>query len=292
MSIHELKNNQLKVAVSTHGAELISAQLNDTEYMWDADEHYWARVSPVLFPFVGGLQGKEYRIDGTSYAMEQHGFARDMNFSFSRTSETEMWFSLISDENTLSRYPYAFELLIGYETDGNELKITWKVKNTDKKTMYFSIGAHPAFLCPPNDKMDQSDCYLQFDNDTIHYQKINSEGLFLDAKYNLPLDEQHAYRIKTTTFDDDALIVQDGQAHTVSLLTSDKQPYVTVNFEAPLFGLWSPAKKEAPFICIEPWYGRCDAVGYDGELKDREYEQTLDAGKTFTASYTITYLPV
>ena len=67
-----------------------------------------------------------------------------------------------------------------------------------------------------------------------------------------------------------------------------KKPYVTLNFDAPLFGLWSPAGKGAPFICIEPWYGRCDKTTFDGSLEQREYSNTLQAGEVFRREYTIT----
>jgi galactose mutarotase-like enzyme len=60
-----------------------------------------------------------------------------------------------------------------------------------------------------------------------------------------------------------------------------------VEFDAPLVGIWSPPGKSAPFVCLEPWYGRCDCEEFDGELKDREYGNTIAAGETFEAEYKI-----
>ena len=94
-------------------------------------------------------------------------------------------------------------------------------------------------------------------------------------------------RIGAHLFDEDALIIEGGQAHTVSLAGADRKPYLTVRFDAPLFGLWSPAKKHAPFVCIEPWYGRCDKENFEGMLADREYGNELRPGKVFQADYTI-----
>jgi hypothetical protein len=53
--------------------------------------------------------------------------------------------------------------------------------------------------------------------------------------------------------------------------------------------LWSPTKThpDCPFVCIEPWYGRCDSVGYSGELKDREWIQKLEPKETFDVEYKI-----
>ena len=63
--------------------------------------------------------------------------------------------------------------------------------------------------------------------------------------------------------------------------------YLTVSSTAPLFGIWSPAKKNAPFVCIEPWYGRCDKEGFNGDLTQREYGNCLEANEQFEQQYTI-----
>ena len=73
----------------------------------------------------------------------------------------------------------------------------------------------------------------------------------------------------------------------LKILDTEKPEYLTVAFDAPLFGLWSPAKKNAPFICIEPWYGRCDSEEFAGTLEDREYGQELNVGEAFEVSYEI-----
>ena len=67
---------------------------------------------------------------------------------------------------------------------------------------------------------------------------------------------------------------------------------MTVKFDAPLFAIWSPEGKNAPFVCIEPWYGRCDAVDFAGELKDRDYENKLAAKESFTAAYQMIFQTV
>ena len=65
---------------------------------------------------------------------------------------------------------------------------------------------------------------------------------------------------------------------------------VSVTFDAPLFGIWSPAGKNAPFVCIEPWYGRADKTDFSGTIADRDYDNALPAGESFEAEYTIEYL--
>jgi galactose mutarotase-like enzyme len=60
-----------------------------------------------------------------------------------------------------------------------------------------------------------------------------------------------------------------------------------MTFNAPVVGLWSPPKVDAPFVCIEPWYGRCDRVGFTGEFKDRDHVSDLNPDETFSTFYTI-----
>ena len=60
------------------------------------------------------------------------------------------------------------------------------------------------------------------------------------------------------SFDKDALILENSQVKEVTLYNKEKKPYLSLYFDTPVVGLWSPPAKNAPFVCIEPWYGRCD----------------------------------
>lgn len=293
MAVHILKNDSLTLQIEESGAELtaITDMKTKKEYLWNADPKYWKRHSPVLFPIVGSLKNQSYTYNGQVFPMSQHGFARDLNFEISEKKEDTIWFTLTSSDETKKIYPFDFSLKIGYKLSGRSIQVLWKVKNTANSTMYFSIGAHPAFLCPLDEKEQQEDYFIGFDKkEPIHYLLINSEGLAekkpLKEQNTLPL-EDGLLPITSHLFDKDALIIEDNQYHAVSLVTPGKKPYVTVTFDAPLFGLWSPAGKRAPFICIEPWYGRCDSSDFHGELSEREWGNVLEAGKEFNASYTI-----
>ncbi len=284
-----LENDKLRVAVNYFGAELASMVKKATgeEYIWNADEKFWKRSAPVLFPFVGSLKNKEYRYDGKCYSMGQHGFARDMEFALVSQTMDEAWFSLTADEETYQKYPFTFTLEIGYKLTDSDLQVTWRVVNEDDKTMYFSIGGHPAFMCPVAGKGEQTDYYIAFDTSKdLTYSKLSENGLVY-KKDNVLATNGGMMKIDAHLFDEDALVVEGGQAHRVSLCDGDQKPYLTVKFDAPLFGLWSPAKKNAPFVCIEPWYGRCDAEDFTGTLQEREYGQHLEPQETFEVSYTI-----
>ena len=54
--MEQLKNEKLTVVISSHGAELQSIKNEEgREYLWQGDEKYWPRRSPLLFPIVCGL---------------------------------------------------------------------------------------------------------------------------------------------------------------------------------------------------------------------------------------------
>lgn len=288
MARYGLENDKIRIEIDSHGAELKSLVKKETgtEYMWCADPKYWGRTSPVLFPFVGNVSGKQYRTKGKTYDMGQHGFARDMEFVLDTQSGNEIWFVLRSNEETLAKYPYEFVLKLGYRLSDTKVEVLWHVGNPSQEELPFAIGGHPAFNCPINEAEKQSDCYLKFDVDgTIVSQTIDGY-LVGEATKSYGLEDRRL-RIDEHMFDNDALILADQGIHQAALCNASGEAYLTIEMDAPLFGVWRPADPSAPFVCIEPWYGRSDRIGYEGELRDREYENVIAAGATWEAGYAI-----
>ena len=52
------------------------------------------------------------------------------------------------------------------------------------------------------------------------------------------------------------------------------------------FAVWTAAT-DAPFICLEPWYGHSDFSEVKEDFYHREGTQILSAGQTFTTAYAI-----
>lgn len=288
MARYGLENEEIRIEIDSHGAELKSLVKKETgaEYMWCADAKYWGRTSPVLFPFVGNVSGKQYRTKGKTYDMGQHGFARDMEFTLDSRTDNEIWFVLHSNEETLAKYPYAFTLKLGYRLTGAKVDVLWMVSNPSDEPMPFAIGGHPAFYCPMNAQEKQRDCYLKFDvAGPIESEMV--DGYLVGEQTRRYELADGMLRMEEHMFDNDALIFAEQGIHKVSLCNSAQQPYLTIEMEAPLFGIWRPEDVSAPFVCIEPWYGRSDRVGYAGELCDREYENVLAAGETWERGYSI-----
>lgn len=288
MALFQISNGKITIQVDSLGAELKSLKSvpDNREYMWHGDPAYWGRTSPVLFPIVGGLKDGTFRVDDCPYSMGQHGFARDMEFQLKSQVASEIWFSLSSDGETLKKYPYPFLLEIGYELVERTVVVKWRVSNPGREPVWFSIGGHPAFLCPIDPCTDQTQYRLVFDAKESVESSCIEGGLLGKTKKTYALRDG-VLPITADLFDGDALVIEGDQAHSVSLARPDGKPYLTVAFDAPLFGIWSPPKKKAPFICIEPWYGRCDSVDFTGDFKEREWTQELSGG-IFEASYRIT----
>lgn len=285
-----LQNQDLTIQVSSHGAELCSIRCGEKEYLWQANPKYWARHSPVLFPIVGKVWENTYRVDGVAYSLSQHGFARDMDFELILDTEEEVRYRLQSNEETLQKYPFPFVLEIGYRLEGKRVEVLWEVKNTGDKEMHFQIGAHPAFVYQDFDASSEQRGFFAFDRkDKLHYIGPKEKGCVSADLHELELDDEGLMPINTHTFDCDTYVFENGQLSRVTLLDKEKSPCVSMMFSTPLVALWSPtiAHPDCPFVCIEPWYGRADSVGYTGELKDRDWMQHLAAGEVFKGSYVI-----
>ena len=219
--------------------------------------------------------------------MSQHGFARDREFTRISGTDTEIWLALDSDEETRKSYPFDFRLELGYRLKDRTLEVLWRVKNTDSRKIWFSIGGHPAFACPLNEEGNKDGYALQFDTaGPVETRIIGPDGLATDEHEEYLLEDGRL-PVKEALFDRDALVLEGGQAHSLGLVDPKGNTFVTVRFDAPLFGIWSPPGKNAPFICVEPWYGRCDHRDFNGTLEAREWSNSLEAGGEFNASYSI-----
>jgi len=288
--MHTLKNEMLAISVSSHGAELSSIRKDSVEYLWQADPKFWARHSPVLFPIVGSVWEGRYRVAGKEFLLGQHGFARDMDFTLVDQTDTMLRYRLESTEETLAKYPWPFRLEIAYRLHDNKIDVIWEVTNPGSEDMFFQIGAHPAFNYPDYDPVAEARGYFSFDRkEGLECIRIKEKGC-VDAitKYPLELDADGRYPLTSSTFDViDTLMLQDSQLKRVTLHRTDGTPWLSLGFTAPVVGLWSPPCKNAPFICIEPWYGRCDRAGYEGDYRDKDWINRLAPGETFGSVYTI-----
>ncbi|MBP7856554.1 MAG: aldose 1-epimerase family protein [Prevotella sp.] len=287
--MEQIKNDKLTVDISSHGAELVSIKdAEGKEYLWQADASYWNRHSPLLFPIVCGLWNDTYRIDGKSYSMGRHGFARDTDFHLVAKGETQVVFALHDSDETRSAYPYRFNLAVSYKLRDNQVHVVWHVENTDTKTIYFQIGGHPAFNVPDLKQGEPLQGRLRFDtNDPIRlFGNIN--GCIDRGRHQTVETQDGIWQFTEESFREDAVIFDHSQIRKVELLNADGEAEVTVDMKAPALGIWSPYGKNAPFVCIEPWYGLHDWADYEGDFRDKYLMNQLLPGSSFMSEYVIT----
>ena len=279
-----IKNSVLTAEIKHFGAELISLKTNlNKEYIWEGNPDFWGKHSPILFPIVGTLKNNSFHHNGMEYHLSRHGFARDMEFELTDATENSATFSIQSSDETLKVYPFEFELQLIYTLDKNNLFIAYKVINKGKSTMPFAIGAHPAFALPN-----------QFENYAIAFEKEEPLEYYLLEddliSNNTKQLEVHNKQIPLTfkLFENDALIFKTLQSDSLTILENEN-PILRVHFkDFPSLGIWT--KMNAPFLCIEPWFGYSDTNENSGNLLEKEGIQILKADETFHSKFSIEVL--
>jgi galactose mutarotase-like enzyme len=283
-----LKNQSLTIKINPKGAELISVfnQENQTEYMWSADAAFWGKSSPVLFPIVGALKDNLYRFEGQKYHLPRHGFAREREFVVESADDESVTFLLTHNEESLKVYPFAFEFRLKYELHENCLSVTYSVKNIGDKTMYFSVGGHPAFAVPLSADTNYEDYYLEF-NKTENFQRWGLVDGGLIADYPTPfLLNTNRLALTKELFYDDALVFKNLHSTEVILKSDKTNRQLKFDFKGfPYLGIW--AAKDANFVCIEPWCGIADSENHNQELTEKEGIIALRINEVFERTWSV-----
>ncbi|AYM03254.1 aldose 1-epimerase family protein [Levilactobacillus yiduensis] len=287
-----LKNDYLTVQINSLGAELSSVKDNDSgmEYMWQANKAYWGRHAPLLFPIVGRLQDNQYRLNGTTYHMTQHGFARDREFTVLDQTATSVTLQLTADDQTKALFPSDFVLTVHYALEDHQLQFAATVDNPAETPLTFSFGAHPGFNVPLGDPTaDFSDYQVTVSPKKV-YQRVPLVGPYSDTQHSVPMDLTQPMVLDHDLFDHDAKVLTlDNQETTLMLSSGVNDHGVALTLSAPYVGIWSPYPKQAPFVCFEPWWGLADDVEATGDLETKVAIHQLAAHDSFQASYQITY---
>ncbi len=276
-----LENDYIQVSLAAKGAELqrLFSKETQLEYLWNGDDQYWGKHSPVLFPIVGALKNDSFTYKDETFHLPRHGFARDQVFEAEKISASEAVFTLKETEESLKVYPFYFELKLKYKLIERKLNLTYEVVNTGKDELLFSLGAHPAFAVPNTPKTDYSDYYLAFNADKkLTFWKLDN-GLIAKDTGNINLNG-HKLNLKHELFYNDALVFKTLQSNCISLLNTKNDFGLHFHFEDfPFFGIW--AATDAPFVCLEPWCGVADDVDHNQELAHKEGIIKLDAGQNW-----------
>ena len=288
--ITKLENDLIEISVKEDGAEQVSFKLKEdgTEYLWQANPAVWGRYAPVLFPIVGRVKDNQYTIDGKTYMLGQHGFARDSKFVILTQTENSVEYQIISNKETMKIYPFQFKLNVKYEIKDRTLKVAYTVENIDDKKIYFSVGAHPGFKCPIVEEENIEDYYLEFsEKETAEVLRLNEESLVSSNKA-LFLKNENIIPLSEKLFADGVLIFEDLKSEKISMKSKKTNKSITMEFQDfKYFGIWT-VPDQPQFVCLEPWHGIADFDTSDGNLKTKEGIKILEQGEKFQCFYSIT----
>ena len=279
-----ISNKILSASIKYAGAELFSLINNQNkEYIWNGNPNFWPKHSPILFPIVGSLKNDTYTFDEKEYQLSRHGFARDMEFQMIEKTESSATFSLSYNEETLQKYPFKFELQIIYNLKENKLNIGYKVINKGEIQLPFSIGAHPAFALSE----EFSNYSIQFEKEEKLEYSLLEDGLISNTIETLATSN-NTVPLNYKLFKNDALVFKTLESNSLTILENSR-PYLKVDFEDfPSLGIWT--KENAPFICIEPWFGYSDTLEKFGDILKKEEILLLEANQIFNAEFNIEVL--
>ncbi|WP_299110868.1 aldose 1-epimerase family protein [uncultured Winogradskyella sp.] len=285
-----IKNDFLQINIKPKGAELcnILSVKNKTEFMWQADPTIWGSHAPNLFPIIGCMKEDSYIYNNKTYNMPKHGFVRhNDNFVVKNQSDSSITLSLTSNDTLYEYYPFLFEFEITYTLSKNTLTIHHTVKNIDIKTLFFSLGGHPAFNCPLSKDEDYTDYYLEFEKDeNSQTYLLNMDNGLLTNETKPVFSDGNRINLRPDLFNEDALIFKDLKSRIVSLKHKTNGKVLTLDFkDFKELGIW--AKPNAPYVCIEPWLGIADNETTDQNIENKEAILSLKSGSEFNASYSI-----
>ena len=285
-----------QMLTSKFGGEIISFKLDGIEKLHQGkdciDENgkvYWKRHSPVLFPIVGKLKKNQTIINGKTYEIMQHGFARDMEFEPITKLDNFHSYMLKSNKSTLARYPFEFELYTTYRLDENKLTTIYKVINVGNTNMPFGIGGHPAFKIDI-EELNNGNYYLEFEKeeDKIHFLYLIDGLIGTEYAKNIIIDKNKIF-LNKNSFNNDALIMKGITSKKVSLKRKDNnKTLLTMDFTGfPYLAIWS--KPNAPFLCIEPWKNTADTVKTSGIFTEKTDIIILKPNESYECKYTVEF---
>ena len=263
-----ITSGALSASISALGAELQTLQDSaGRDLLSDGDPRFWSGRAPILFPVIGELNDGGYTLDGQRYAMAKHGIARTSTFAVVEQAAESVTFALEASDATRAVYPFAFRLEIRFAIVGAVLAVTATIANLGDAPMPASFGFHPALRWPLPYGQPRADHTIRFAHDEpAPIRRIDGTGLLLPDALPTPV-EGDTLALRDDLFAADALIFDRLTSRSVSY-GAPTGPRIEVSFtDFPTLGVWT--KPGAGFICIEPWQGSADPVGFTGDLRDK-----------------------
>jgi galactose mutarotase-like enzyme len=163
---------------------------------------------------------------------------------------------------------------MAFTLTGMTLEMVATVHNTGDAALPFSFGYHPAFAWPLPGGAAKSAHRVVFDQAEPQpiRQIEKASGLLLPDAIPTPVTGREL-ALDSELFRADALIWTELHSRSLSY-GAQGGAWLDIAFpDTPMLGIWQVPG--ARYICIEPWQGHSDPVGYAGEFGDKPGVVTL-----------------
>lgn len=267
-------NSQVAV-VPERGGIVTSWQIQGQEIFYlDTDRFQDPALSvrggiPLLFPICGNLPENTYSLNGQTYQLQQHGFARNLPWQATAQSIADgasLTVTLKSDATTKVGYPFDFELNFIYTLRGNQLELRYRHTNLSDRPMPFSTGIHPYFAA--TDKTQ-----LTVNLPSQEYQiKGHPDPQTFAGQFDFAQDEI-----------DFAFGNLTGQTATVTDRSRNLKLTVTYDNSYSTLVFWAVKGKD--FYCLEPWSGPRNAINTGEHILTAAPGATVETIITLTAEF-------
>jgi galactose mutarotase-like enzyme len=287
--LYTIKNDLVSVDIDTHGAEIKAITYQNEPYLHDGDPRYWGRTAPILFPNVGAIKNGKTIINHKGYKLTKHGFLRDQDFDVVDKNEDHISFIFRDNEYSYAVYPFHFTVVITYFLYKTTITGSIKITSNNEGDMPFNLGLHPAFRIRNNEKFE--DYQIQFDQPiTCKTPKVNLEDGTIDFKQTeFEFNNLQVLPLRYEDYLHDAIIFDQIPSHFVTLKNNVTGHGLHFEFkDFTMLGIWTPANKKAPFICIEPWIGCGDATNTKGHFLEKKDLIHLQKDESKLIRYSIT----
>jgi galactose mutarotase-like enzyme len=259
--------------VPERGGILISWQIQGREIFYlDTERFKDPTLSvrggiPLLFPICGNLADDSYTVNGQTYQLVQHGFARNLPWEATQQSSADgasLTITLKSNDVTREGYPFDFELNYTYTLQGNTLELRQQHTNRSDTPMPFSTGIHPYFAVADKSKLtiELPSNQYQLKGDTT----IQSFGGAFD------FDQEEI---------DFSFINLTGQSAMV--MDSERKTKLTIGFDEHYSTLLFWTVKGKDFYCLEPWTAPRNSMNTGDHLLTVAPGETKETVITMTA---------
>jgi galactose mutarotase-like enzyme len=284
--IVEIRSGDARAAFATRGAEPVAWSVGGVDLLWDGDETWWPKSSPVLFPLCGQTKHGAIKVGDVSYPIPIHGFSPTTVYTLAGRGDDWVRWVLRDSAQTRAAFPVAFSLTVEYRLSATGLAAAFTVHNPGGAPMPYAIGFHPGFNWPFSGGERDGHAIVFEKPETPMVPEANSSGLFKHATRPVPL-EGRRMQLHDGVIAGQALCFFDVKSRSVRFENGAGGAIVVEAENFPHFAIW--AKANAPYLCIESWTGYADPEDFDGELADKPSMRFLAPGGTANHAVTLRY---